>query len=99
MSIPEDDFNDSLEAAYWQFDARVKGYGEWKGRPQSERDAFKATVRGISAILTRRTFKAPMEEIARACDTAELLLRESYPGEAASLKDKVRAAKSFLASH
>jgi hypothetical protein len=30
------------EHAYWQFDARRKGYAEWRGAPQSERDAFKA---------------------------------------------------------
>lgn len=35
---------DPAEAAYWEMDARIKGYGEWKGRPQSERDAFKAVA-------------------------------------------------------
>ena len=33
---------DALEKAFWQFDARRKGYAEWSGSPQSERDAFKA---------------------------------------------------------
>ena len=33
---------DAAEIAYWNFDARRKGLGEWKGQPQSERDAFKA---------------------------------------------------------
>lgn len=33
--------NDACEKAYWQFDARKKGYAEWEGMPQSERDAFK----------------------------------------------------------
>jgi hypothetical protein len=33
---------DALEAAYWEFDARKKGYN----RPQqSERDAFKQAIR------------------------------------------------------
>lgn len=41
---------DRAELAYWRFDARVKGYSEWKGRPQSERDAFKAEYRGAEAI-------------------------------------------------
>ena len=42
---------DVLETAYWLFDARRKGYGEWKGMPQSERDAFKAQYRAIAALL------------------------------------------------
>lgn len=33
------------EIAYWDFDARHKGYGQYKFRPQSERDAFKAVFR------------------------------------------------------
>jgi len=37
--------DDPAEAAFWNFDARKKGYAEWKGRPQSERDAFKAEYR------------------------------------------------------
>jgi hypothetical protein len=32
---------DVVEAAYWEFDARRKGYGTWKTMPQSERDSFK----------------------------------------------------------
>jgi hypothetical protein len=40
---PPDD--DPAEFAYWRFDARVKGDAEWRGRPQSERDAFKAEYR------------------------------------------------------
>jgi hypothetical protein len=40
---PSDD--DPAELAYWRFDARVKGDAEWRGRPQSERDAFKAEYR------------------------------------------------------
>lgn len=32
---------EACESAYWRFDARRKGYGSWKGTPQSERDAFK----------------------------------------------------------
>lgn len=36
---------EELEALYWRFDAMHKGYGEWSGRPTSERDAFKRTVR------------------------------------------------------
>ena len=36
-----------LERCYWTFDAMRKGYSDWKGRPQSERDAFKTTVRAM----------------------------------------------------
>jgi hypothetical protein len=38
----------AAEAAYWQFDARRKGYAEWRGAPQSERDAFKAEARALA---------------------------------------------------
>lgn len=37
--------DDQAEHAFWQFDARRKGYAEWRGAPQSERDAFKAEYR------------------------------------------------------
>lgn len=42
---PAPNVDDPAERAYWEMDARIKGYGEWKGRPQSERDAFKAVFR------------------------------------------------------
>lgn len=46
--------NDPAEAAFWSFDARKKGYAEWKGRPQSERDAFKAECRiGIASAVRK----------------------------------------------
>ena len=45
--FPEDGDDDPAEAAYWRFDARRKGYAEWKGLPMSERDAFKAEMRRI----------------------------------------------------
>lgn len=38
---PIDEFEESLESAYWQFDSHVKR----KGRPMEERDAFKCAVR------------------------------------------------------
>lgn len=41
--------DEAIEAAYWQFDARQKGMGQWAGRPQSERDAFKMAVRALLA--------------------------------------------------
>lgn len=44
--VPADD---AIEAAYWDFDARHKGYGPHKMTPQSERDAFKWAVRALLA--------------------------------------------------
>lgn len=38
----ESAINAACEKAFWQFDARCKGYAEWEGRPQTDRDAFKA---------------------------------------------------------
>ena len=38
--------NEHAEAAYWRFDARRKGIGDWSGAPMAERDAFKAEYRG-----------------------------------------------------
>lgn len=40
---------EAIEAAYWDFDARHKGYGPHKTTPQSERDAFKWAVRAMLA--------------------------------------------------
>lgn len=37
--------DDPAEDAFWRFDARRKGYGDWKLRPQSERAAFKNEYR------------------------------------------------------
>lgn len=44
-ALTDKQVNDLAEAAYWNFDARKKGYAEWRGRNQSERDAFKAEFR------------------------------------------------------
>ena len=55
-AISEDD----LEAAYWNFDARKKGYGEFKGRPQSERDAYKWSLRGVQAARSPAPEVAPV---------------------------------------
>lgn len=43
-----------IEAAYWRFDARHKGYGQWKKAPMSERDAFKAEMRNALAAEKMR---------------------------------------------
>jgi hypothetical protein len=41
--------NIDLEAAFWRFDARRKGYGIFKADPVGERDAFKAEVAHLMA--------------------------------------------------
>lgn len=41
------DFEDRLEDAYWDFDARLKGYSDYKNCAYGERDAFKAAVRAM----------------------------------------------------
>ena len=46
--------DDAIEAAYWDFDARHKGYGPHKTTPQSERDAFKWAVRALLAAAARK---------------------------------------------
>jgi len=35
---------EKIEELYWQFDGDKKGYGERKGCPMMERDAFKKAV-------------------------------------------------------
>ena len=41
--------DEQIEAAYWEFDARKKGYGQWKGCPMTDRDAFKWALRAALA--------------------------------------------------
>ena len=55
---------DRIEAAYWRFDARHKGYGQWKQAPMSERDAFKAEMR--NALEAEKT-RAEMRLVAKGC--------------------------------
>ena len=50
LAVPED----AIEAAYWDFDARHKGYWPHKTAPQSERDAFKWAVRAMLAAAADR---------------------------------------------
>lgn len=45
--MTDQDVEDAIEAAYWQFDCRKKGLNEWASAPQSERDAFKAEARKL----------------------------------------------------
>jgi len=53
---------DRIEAAYWRFDARHKGYSQWKTAPMSERDAFKAEMRNA---LESEKVRAEMRLVAR----------------------------------
>lgn len=43
---------DALELSYWRFEARRKGYSDWKDEPQSERDAFKSEFRALLRAAT-----------------------------------------------
>ena len=45
--VQDQDVEDAIEAAYWQFDCRRSGLNEWASAPQSERDAFKAEARKL----------------------------------------------------
>lgn len=53
---------DRIEAAFWRFDARHKGYGEWRQAPMSERDAFKAEMRNA---LHAEAVRAEMRMVAK----------------------------------
>lgn len=58
---------DRIEAAYWRFDARHKGYGPWLLAPMSERDAFKAEMRNTLATEKTRA-EAALRALANAAD-------------------------------
>lgn len=45
----DDDKEEALEQAYWDYIALRGGSGRYKGHPRSERDAFKMIVRGLFA--------------------------------------------------
>lgn len=53
---------DRIEDAFWRFDARHKGYNQWKAAPMSERDAFKAEMR--NALAAEKT-RAQMRLVAQ----------------------------------
>jgi hypothetical protein len=58
---------DRIEAAYWRFDARRKGYEQWKKAPMSERDAFKAEMRNALEV---EKVRAEMRLVARGWQPA-----------------------------
>ncbi len=57
--------DDPGEAAYWNFDARKKGYGQWKGAPQTERDAFKTEYRAIYDRQYMNGYQTATEDASR----------------------------------
>lgn len=63
----ENAFEDALERAYWEMDARRKGTGASQGRPQSDRDAFKWAVRSM-----RPAPVVPSVLISEDCDMDEV---------------------------
>lgn len=54
-----DIIEDEIEHAYWDFNSMHMGYGEYKGRPYSERDAFKWAVRKLLAGQQKEKPKPP----------------------------------------
>lgn len=80
ISIDAEIGSDPAEDAYWRFDARKNGHCEWKGRPQSERDAFKAEFNNLFAAaktLMRTPPKADdhIPEVTKMVDVGAVLLR------------------------
>ena len=72
------------ESMYWEFDARKKGYGKWKGIPQSERDAFKAVIAHVcqhieaeaSAKARAAAFEDGADEMQRRSDRDKMRANE-----------------------
>lgn len=52
-----------IEAAYWEFDARKKGLGEWTGAPQSERYAFKWVTRILLSKIGDKKIAEPSQKM------------------------------------
>ena len=77
----DQDFEDKLEAAYWQFDSRRRGLTEWKGLPQSERDAFKNEVRTFLASLQPKQSNEGLKEQTVVAIAFELAEQDGYDTE------------------
>lgn len=60
MAKSNDRINDEIEAAFWEFDARRKGTGQFAGATQGERHAFKMAVHGAARRLAM-IWKEPNE--------------------------------------
>lgn len=69
---------DRIEAAFWRFDARHKGYGEWRQAPMSERDAFKAEMRNA---LHAEAVRAEMRMVAKGWRKQEPQQAQEAPSD------------------
>lgn len=74
MDEKERPFSRDLEVAYWRFDARRKGYEDWKGHPQSERDAFKQELAEAVNAAVSRAVEAERDGCAKIADQRRSLL-------------------------
>lgn len=76
----------------------------WANLPTSERESVlqKALDDEVAAGAAKEDdierLRGLLDDLGRAADTAELLLRKDYPAEAASLRTKVAAAISHCES-
>lgn len=83
--------NDVAEESYWRFDARRKGYGEWKETPQSERDAFKAELQAALAAEREKVAEVMAElgkNFERTQKAAELAQQFAARAEAAEARER-----------
>jgi hypothetical protein len=64
---------------------------QWNGAFGPDGNLYERAAKNISDLCSC------LEELTRSADTAELLLTRECPGEAASLRAKVSAAKNLLA--
>jgi addiction module HigA family antidote len=64
---------DAAEAAYWEFDARRKGIGQFAKMQMSERDAFKLMAHKVAAHYDK---KNPPKNGMRAIHPGEILNEE-----------------------
>ncbi|MGV2894208.1 hypothetical protein ACNPPY_00300 [Achromobacter sp. AGC78] len=100
--VAESYFEDELESAYWEMDARIKGLGQHKGRPQPDRDALKWAVRG----MRRMPPKTAPERICICCDVPrnncdcepESAALASAPVAGEAVTDDMRDAVRFAPS-
>lgn len=76
---------DAAEEAYWRFDARRRGYGEWKETPQSERDAFKSEFPALQAYALELKAIAERMEHSRGCASMRSYFAQ-VPGGLSSLR-------------
>jgi len=86
-------FEDELERAYWEMDARIKGLGKHKGRPQPDRDAFKWAIRGMACRPTSVPTLATSifgEKIGRALDGSGPTADEAQSAVAREVQAELR---------